>query len=438
MPSASSSSGSSPARPSSRSTGSSDSSASSCSRPSPAARHELKEYVIGVQVFGKEDSFDPRTDPIVRVQARRLRAKLVRYYREEGRADDDGQSSCRRVATRRSSSSATTPVLAKRSIAAALVSRNTVAVLPFADHSAERDLDYFCRGMREEIVHRLARFAVAADPRVGRAARDRRQRRDAALIISGSVRRSGDAAARHHSAGRRRQRLLPLVGVDGRDDRATCSPRRSASPQAIVQKLEPEFARGRRRDAARRPTENLAAHNLYLQGRYHLNQRTEEGLRKAVDFFEKALVEDAAVRAGAQRPGRRLRPAGALRRARARRRLDQGRLERRDGGDARRRLGRGAHVAGAREVDAGLGLGRRRARVPARHQPRSRATRRRTTGTRCRAWRRWAGSTKRWTRCCSRSRSIRSRRSSRATSRSSTSTGATSRPRSSSATTRSS
>ena len=51
-------------------------------------RNELKEYVIGVQVFGKEDSFDPRTDPIVRVQARRLRAKLVRYYREEGRADE--------------------------------------------------------------------------------------------------------------------------------------------------------------------------------------------------------------------------------------------------------------------------------------------------------------------------------------------------------------
>src|SRR3954471_23296303 len=48
-------------------------------------RHELKEYVIGVQVFGKEEAFDPRTDPIVRVQARRLRAKLVRYYSEEGR-----------------------------------------------------------------------------------------------------------------------------------------------------------------------------------------------------------------------------------------------------------------------------------------------------------------------------------------------------------------
>ena len=49
---------------------------------------ELKEYVIGVQVFGKEPSFDPRTDPIVRVQARRLRAKLVRYYQEEGASDE--------------------------------------------------------------------------------------------------------------------------------------------------------------------------------------------------------------------------------------------------------------------------------------------------------------------------------------------------------------
>src|ERR671913_768346 len=49
---------------------------------------DLKEYVIGVQVFGKEPSFDPRTDPIVRVQARRLRTRLARYYRDEGQQDD--------------------------------------------------------------------------------------------------------------------------------------------------------------------------------------------------------------------------------------------------------------------------------------------------------------------------------------------------------------
>ena len=43
---------------------------------------------------------------------------------------------------------------------------------------------------------------------------------------------------------------------------------------------------------ARRPSENLAARNLCLQGRYHLSQRTEESLFKAVEFFEKAIVED--------------------------------------------------------------------------------------------------------------------------------------------------
>ena len=49
---------------------------------------QLKEYVVGVQVFDKETSFDPRTDPIVRVQARRLRARLARYYRAEGQTDE--------------------------------------------------------------------------------------------------------------------------------------------------------------------------------------------------------------------------------------------------------------------------------------------------------------------------------------------------------------
>src|SRR3954463_6920346 len=47
----------------------------------------LKEFVVGVEVFGKHDSFDPRNDPIVRVQARRLRSQLERYYHEEGQED---------------------------------------------------------------------------------------------------------------------------------------------------------------------------------------------------------------------------------------------------------------------------------------------------------------------------------------------------------------
>src|SRR5215831_7690477 len=46
---------------------------------------DLKEYSIGVDVFDRGDSFDPKTDTIVRVQARRLRSKLREYYESEGR-----------------------------------------------------------------------------------------------------------------------------------------------------------------------------------------------------------------------------------------------------------------------------------------------------------------------------------------------------------------
>lgn len=47
----------------------------------------LKEYTIGVDVFDRDTSYDSRVDPIVRVEARRLREKLRSYYREECRDD---------------------------------------------------------------------------------------------------------------------------------------------------------------------------------------------------------------------------------------------------------------------------------------------------------------------------------------------------------------
>src|SRR5580700_6541856 len=48
---------------------------------------ELKEYAIAVGVFRRGREFDPGADPIVRVQARRLRSKLERYYQTEGREE---------------------------------------------------------------------------------------------------------------------------------------------------------------------------------------------------------------------------------------------------------------------------------------------------------------------------------------------------------------
>ena len=48
---------------------------------------DLKEYRVGVVVCGRRESYDPRTDPVVRVEARRLRSALDVYYAQEGGKD---------------------------------------------------------------------------------------------------------------------------------------------------------------------------------------------------------------------------------------------------------------------------------------------------------------------------------------------------------------
>src|SRR5215469_17124257 len=48
---------------------------------------EIKEFVIAVEVLGRTSSFDSKTDPIVRVEAGRVRDRLTSYYEDEGEED---------------------------------------------------------------------------------------------------------------------------------------------------------------------------------------------------------------------------------------------------------------------------------------------------------------------------------------------------------------
>ena len=256
---------------------------------------QLKEYVIGVQVFDKDSSFDPRADPIVRVQARRLRARLVRYYHEEGGADailiELPKGGYAPVFKNRDAS---TPL--RRSMAPTLAGQNTIAVQPLADHSPGHDLAYFCDGLRQEIIHRLAKvealrvLAIPSAAGSGLPAED--PAAHAAMVLTGGVRRSGDRVrATVHLVDTATTSYLWSESVD-----APLTDPFSAQElvaEAVVSKLEPRLLDSGQRRGARRPAENLAARNLYLQGRYHLNQRTDEGLHKGLDFFEKAIVEDA-------------------------------------------------------------------------------------------------------------------------------------------------
>jgi hypothetical protein len=48
---------------------------------------QLKEYVIGTEVYGRKPPYHPNMDSIVRSEARRLRSKLKEYYEVEGKND---------------------------------------------------------------------------------------------------------------------------------------------------------------------------------------------------------------------------------------------------------------------------------------------------------------------------------------------------------------
>jgi serine/threonine-protein kinase len=256
---------------------------------------QLKEYVVGTEVFGKDQSFDPRNDPIVRVQARRLRARLDQYFREEGEADefiiDLPKGGYVPTFKPRPSREAARPAVA------ASVSHNAVAVLTFTDDSSTETLGHLCRGIRQEIVHQLAQIPalrlIAWDPsqQGGADIREASRTLGAGMVVAGAVGNAG---------GRLRVTAQLIDTASGCYRWSESFEHTGKNTLALQAEIAQVVTKRVAKDLPDRPvapitsriTENLAAHNLYRQGRYHLEQRSEEGLLKAADFFEKALVED--------------------------------------------------------------------------------------------------------------------------------------------------
>ena len=258
----------------------------------------LKEFVVGMEVFGKDNSFDPRNDPIVRVQARRLRAQLARYYSEEGQ-DDDLLIELPKGGYAPVFKPVKTGIL-KRPLTPTLVSRNAILVLPFSDHSPGGDQKHFCQGISEEIIHtlagleglRLVAWSGAADTGRQSDTKEAADRLNAAVIVSGSLRTSGsDARITINLIDTQSGCYLWSRSLDRKMENVFGVQEEIA--KIVAEQLRSELAGGTHAKGANRPSANLAAYNLYVQGRYHLSQRTEEGLRKAVEFFEKAIVESA-------------------------------------------------------------------------------------------------------------------------------------------------
>lgn len=141
----------------------------------------LKGYTLAIEVFDRQTTFDSAVDPVVRIEATRLRDKLRAYYAREGAQDciriDLPKGSYAPLIEFRAATSpdhlkvsdslsdaetnegSATPVLTSLDVSP------SIAVLPFVNMSAERADDYLSDAITENIITALSRFrelAVAA------------------------------------------------------------------------------------------------------------------------------------------------------------------------------------------------------------------------------------------------------------------------------------
>ncbi|HEX5387374.1 MAG TPA: protein kinase [Gemmatimonadales bacterium] len=178
--------------------------------------------------------------------------------------------------------------------------RRAIAVLPFVNASAEPDTEYFADGMTDELIDALTQVEglhVASRTTVfalkGRAldVRTLGAMLNVAVVLEGSVRRAGgrfrvtarltEVASGRHLWSRRFDR--DVADVFAVQDEIAAS---------IVAALRAALFEDLGTPVSRRYTDNVAAYNLYLKGRYAWNLRTREGTAEGIRYFEDAIAED--------------------------------------------------------------------------------------------------------------------------------------------------
>lgn len=182
--------------------------------------------------------------------------------------------------------------------------RRSIAVLPFRNLSTEPERDYFSDGLAEELIGALGRvhglrvaartssFAVGDELD----ARAIGETLGVATLLEGSVRRDGGrlrVGARLVDAASGYQLWSADYDRDLRDVFAVQDEIARAIVAALELTLEVPHA-GTGGPAAARATPLIEAHDLYLRGVHLRNQLTNQGLSRAVDYFDRAIQLDSS------------------------------------------------------------------------------------------------------------------------------------------------
>ncbi len=253
---------------------------------------ELKEYLIGVEVFDRKHAYDPRVDPIVRVEARRLRAKLHQYYQGDGSNDPIVIEFAVGGYTPQFRLRAPAELVVQ---APALAAPLATAVLPFLNLSPGEETEYFSDGLTEELIHALTRLPGLRVMAWNTAAQLRGRQHDlhmireqlqAGTVVTGSVRIAG-ASLRV-----RAQLIDTATGVylwSETFDRRTQDvfAIQEDIARAIVHTLRLQLAAplGRGRTS-------VGSYDWYLKGRYISHRRGPDDLRQSLACFENAIAAD--------------------------------------------------------------------------------------------------------------------------------------------------
>jgi serine/threonine-protein kinase len=261
------------------------------------ARHEmsLKEYTLGVEVFDRGASFNPQVDPIVRVEAVKLRKRLRNYYCGQGRTDS------LIIELPRGTYRPTFRVRPPRRPRHAMSSVGpSLAVLPFVNLDGNTETAYFGDGLADEVSNALTRISglkvIARSSAVACKAKYTDVREigkvlGVAAILEGSVRRSGSrirVMSRLVSTADRSQLWSQSYDREMDDVFAI----QEEISQAIVNVLDVTLNRGATHQLIRCGTLNMEAYHAYLEGNYYFRQLTPAAMSKSRACHERAIQLD--------------------------------------------------------------------------------------------------------------------------------------------------
>lgn len=178
----------------------------------------------------------------------------------------------------------------------------SVAVLPFVNVSADPDYDFFGDGLADELIIALSkvdRVRVVARASAfsfkGTQADLRRiaDRLGVDLVLEGSVRKSGarlrvtaelvNAADGCQVWSERYDREMEMRDIFEVQDELT---------RAVLDAVKPNLSRSPHGVVLKHRATNVAAHELYLKGRFHLFRMTRSGIEAGVRYLERAVETD--------------------------------------------------------------------------------------------------------------------------------------------------